>query len=94
MENSRRHPQLDFFGEEREMCDREEVRKGRGDPMMLKNCRGMVPNTIKILLLSAKHKILHSNSLIHKNWDGIILLTSPLIRFLLLRVAIQPQLQA
>ncbi len=48
MENSRRHPQLDFFGEEREMCDREEVRKGRGDPMMLKNCRGMVPNTIKI----------------------------------------------
>ena len=46
------------------------------------------------LLLSAKHRNPHSNSLRHNSSDDSMLVTSPLIHFLLPRVAIQPLLQA
>lgn len=46
------------------------------------------------LLLSAKHRNLHSNSLRHNSSDDSMLVTSPLIHFLLPLVAIQPLLQA
>ena len=47
-----------------------------------------------IILLSAKHRNPHSNSLRHNNSDNSMLVTSPLIHFLLPPVAIQPLLQA
>ena len=46
------------------------------------------------VLLSAKHRNPHSNSLRHNSSDDSILVTSPLIHFLLPLVAIQPLLQA
>ena len=46
------------------------------------------------LLLSAKHRNPHSNSLRHNSSDDSMLVTSPLIHFLLPLVAIQPLLQA
>ena len=46
------------------------------------------------LLLSAKHRNPHSNSLRHNSSDDSMLVTSPLIHFLLPPVAIQPLLQA
>ena len=51
-------------------------------------------NKDRLLLLSAKHRNPHSNSLRHNNSDDSMLATSPLIHFLLPRVAIQPLLQA
>lgn len=50
--------------------------------------------TFKLLLLSAKHRNPHSNSLRHNSSDDSMLVTSPLIHFLLPLVAIQPLLQA
>ena len=47
-----------------------------------------------LLLLSAKHRNPHSNSLRHNSSDNSMLVTSPLIHFLLPPVAIQPLLQA
>ena len=46
------------------------------------------------ILLSAKHRNPHSNSLRHNSSDDSTLVTSPLIHFLLPPVAIQPLLQA
>ena len=46
------------------------------------------------ILLSAKHRNPHSNSLRHNSSDDSMLVTSPLIHFLLPPVAIQPLLQA
>ena len=46
------------------------------------------------ILLSAKHRNPHSNSLRHNSSDNSMLVTSPLIHFLLPPVAIQPLLQA
>ena len=46
------------------------------------------------ILLSAKHRNPHSNSLRHNSSDDSMLVTSPLIHCLLPLVAIQPLLQA
>ena len=64
-------------------------------PLLVTHQKGYLYELALIeILLSAKHRNPHSNSLRHNSSDDSMLVTSPLIHFLLPRVAIQPLLQA